>query len=127
MQKAHAAIVLAAGQGKRMKSDIPKVLHRAGGRHLIDYVIDAVQAVRPERICVVVCFKAAEVMNACKGKAVEFVLQKELLGTGHAVMQCERALEDFEGTVVVMNGDVPGLKPGTTDTAGLLRMRRVPS
>jgi bifunctional UDP-N-acetylglucosamine pyrophosphorylase/glucosamine-1-phosphate N-acetyltransferase len=113
MQTNCVAIILAAGQGTRMKSDIPKVLHQIGGRFLVDYVIDAIEDVGPDRICVGVGFKADQVMKACRGRNVEFVIQREQLGTGHAVMQCERSLEGFEGTVIVMNGDVPGLEPHT--------------
>jgi UDP-N-acetylglucosamine diphosphorylase/glucosamine-1-phosphate N-acetyltransferase len=112
---ARAAIILAAGQGTRMKSDIPKVLHRVGGRFLLDYVIDAITAVEPDAVYVVVGFKAEQVTAACEGKAVAFVLQEEQLGTGHAVMQCEHELAGFEGTVIVMNGDVPGLRPHTIE------------
>lgn len=112
---ARAAIVLAAGQGTRMKSELPKVLHKAGDRFLLDYVIDAIQAVGPDRIYVVIGFKAGQVRAAFADRAVEFVLQEEQLGTGHAVLQCESALAGFEGTVIVMNGDVPGLRSRTIE------------
>jgi UDP-N-acetylglucosamine pyrophosphorylase len=110
-----AAVILAAGKGKRMKSDIPKVLHRIDGRPLLDYVIVSIKAVHPQRIYVVVGFGAKEVMRSCRHNDVVFIMQEEQLGTGHAVMQCEKDLSDFEGTIIVLNGDVPGLKPATIE------------
>lgn len=110
---ARAAIILAAGQGTRMKSDLPKVLHTVGDRFLLDYVIDAITAVGPDEIYVVVGFGAEQVRAAFADRSVKFVTQKEQLGTGHAVLQCEPHLTAFEGTVIVMNGDVPGLRPRT--------------
>lgn len=98
-----------------MKSDLPKVLHQVRGRFLLEYVIDAIQAVGPDKIFVVVGYKAEQVQTAFADKAVTFVMQKEQLGTGHAVLQCEQNLTAFEGTVIVMNGDVPGLRSRTIE------------
>jgi UDP-N-acetylglucosamine diphosphorylase/glucosamine-1-phosphate N-acetyltransferase len=108
-----AAVILAAGQGKRMQSDLPKVLHAVGGRPMVLHVIDAVKAVAAAPVVVVTGYQAERVEAACAGAGVEFVRQHEQLGTGHAVMQAEPLLAGREGTVVVLNGDVPGLRPKT--------------
>jgi bifunctional UDP-N-acetylglucosamine pyrophosphorylase/glucosamine-1-phosphate N-acetyltransferase len=108
-----AAVILAAGKGTRMTSDLPKVVHTVNDRPMVALVIDTVEKVPADRICVVVGYRAELVEAACRGKQVELILQAEQLGTGHAVVQCEKTLEDFEGTVIVLNGDVPCLQPGT--------------
>ena len=110
-----AAIILAAGQGTRMKSDLPKVLHTIQDRPMVLYVIDRVKQLFPEKIIVVIGYRADSVRDACGDTDVEFVLQQEQLGTGHAVMQCENALSDFEGKVVILNGDVPCLSADTLE------------
>lgn len=101
------AIILAAGKGTRMTSDLPKVLHEIQGRPMVKFVIDAIRPVCTDGVYIVVGYKADEVMKACRQDGVRFVLQREQLGTGHAVRQCEAALGSYDGTVVVLNGDVP--------------------
>ncbi len=102
------AIVLAAGEGRRMRSDLPKVLHTACGRTLVDYVFDAARGAGVRRLVVVVGHKADEVRTALSGHAdVEFALQSQQLGTGHAVSMCCDLLADHVGPVVVLNGDMP--------------------
>ena len=108
-----SVVILAAGQGTRMKSDLPKVLHTIGGRPMLSWVIDAVSASGPDRILVVVGYQADRVRSACAADGIEFVLQREQLGTGHAVMQCRNALDGMDGTVAVLNGDVPCLSTET--------------
>ncbi len=108
-----AAIVLAAGKGTRMTADLPKVLHTIDERPMISYVIDAIQSVAGDRVYLVVGYGADQVMKACSDRGVHFVKQEPQLGTGHAVMQCEEALEGFAGTVIVLNGDVPCLRSET--------------
>lgn len=108
-----AAVVLAAGQGKRMKSDLPKVLHTIAGVPMVRYVIDAVRDAGIERVIVVVGYQGDRVVEACADAGVEFVRQEEQLGTGHAVIQAEPFLDGFEGTVIVLNGDVPALRAAT--------------
>lgn len=110
------AIVLAAGQGTRMNSDLPKVMHRIDNKPLISYVLNTLHHVPLDRIYIVVGYRAEEVMRACEGEGLNFVLQKSQLGTGHAVLQCEKNLRDFEGTVMVLNGDVPGLRASTINS-----------
>jgi bifunctional UDP-N-acetylglucosamine pyrophosphorylase/glucosamine-1-phosphate N-acetyltransferase len=114
--KKRAAVILAAGKGTRMPaSDIPKVMHRVGGKPMVAYVIEAVRRVCEDRILLVVGYRAEEVVAAFGDWGVQFVYQNEQLGTGHAVIQCEESLRGFAGTVVVLNGDVPCLRPETVD------------
>ncbi len=105
------AVILAAGQGKRMKSDLPKVLHLIRKRPMIEYVLDAVRAAGVKRILIVVGYKADEVKSALSQHAdVAFTLQSEQKGTGHAVMTCEQQLAGHNGPVLVLAGDMPLLK-----------------
>jgi UDP-N-acetylglucosamine diphosphorylase/glucosamine-1-phosphate N-acetyltransferase len=99
--------------GKRMQSDLPKVLHAVGGRPMVLQVIDAVKANGASPIVVITGYQAERVEAACANSGVVFARQSEQLGTGHAVMQAEPALAGYAGTVVVLNGDVPGLRPQT--------------
>jgi bifunctional UDP-N-acetylglucosamine pyrophosphorylase / glucosamine-1-phosphate N-acetyltransferase len=103
-------IVLAAGLGKRMRSELPKVLHPLGGRPLLAHVLDTVRALTPRRTLVVHGHGAEQVRAAFDGSAVEWVLQAELLGTGHAVMQALPQV-DGDGDVIVLYGDVPLVRP----------------
>jgi bifunctional UDP-N-acetylglucosamine pyrophosphorylase/glucosamine-1-phosphate N-acetyltransferase len=108
---ARAAVIMAAGHGTRMKSKTPKVLHKVGGRSLLDRVIDTVQAAGCERIYVVVGTIPAVrelVVKRLGERAV--VLQDPPLGTGHAVLCAKDALADFDGDVLVVNGDCPLLQ-----------------
>ncbi|WP_411286500.1 bifunctional UDP-N-acetylglucosamine diphosphorylase/glucosamine-1-phosphate N-acetyltransferase GlmU [Phenylobacterium sp.] len=110
---ARAAVILAAGQGTRMKSPIPKVLHKVGGRSLLDRVIDTVQQAGCERILVIVgdhSQAVRDLVTARLGEAAA-VLQAPQLGTGHAVLCGADALADFDGDVLVVNGDCPLLQP----------------
>ena len=106
---ARAAVIMAAGQGTRMKSPIPKVLHKVGGRSLLDRVIDTVSAAGCERIHVVVGNHSPEVRALVVSRLGESapVLQDPPLGTGHAVLAARDALADFSGDVLVINGDCP--------------------
>lgn len=97
-------VVLAAGQGTRMKSKVPKVLHKVLDKTMVDYVIDASLKAGAEDICVVVGHQSAMV-KAMIGDRVKFALQKEQLGTGHAVMQAGDFIK--EGNILVLCGDTP--------------------
>jgi bifunctional UDP-N-acetylglucosamine pyrophosphorylase/glucosamine-1-phosphate N-acetyltransferase/UDP-N-acetylglucosamine pyrophosphorylase len=102
------AIVLAAGKGTRMKSDLPKVLCRARGRTLIQYVLDALREAGVDQIAVVVGYRASDVIEELAGiDGLEFVEQTEQLGTGHAVMMCRDLLAKHDGPVLVLAGDSP--------------------
>ncbi len=106
------AVVLAAGKGKRMHSDLPKVLHLLCGQPLLTYVLDALSAAGIARPIVVVGHSADSVRTAAGG-GVEFIEQREQLGTGHAVMQALPRLEGGTGPVLVLYGDTPLLQPET--------------
>lgn len=108
-----AIIVLAAGLGKRMKSNLAKVLHKICNKPMIEYVLDTLSFFLSSRIIVVVGHQADEVGKLLKDRKVEIVIQKELLGTGHAVAQTEKVLSDFEGDILIVCGDTPLLKSNT--------------
>jgi bifunctional UDP-N-acetylglucosamine pyrophosphorylase/glucosamine-1-phosphate N-acetyltransferase/UDP-N-acetylglucosamine pyrophosphorylase len=111
------AIILAAGKGKRMASDLPKVLVPVCGRPMIRYVIDAVRAARVDRIVVVVGYRGELVRQELAGEpGVEFVEQTEQLGTGHAVMMCRDWLAAQRGPVLVLAGDSPMTQAASLDT-----------
>lgn len=107
------AIVLAAGKGKRMKSDLPKVLCEANGRPLVAYVLDSLRAAGVDTIITVVGYRADLVEEALRSAYdnVEFALQAKQNGTGHAVMMCRDHLQHHDGPVVVVTGDSPMLQP----------------
>lgn len=105
------AIVLAAGKGTRMKSDLPKVLLEVCGRPMIEYVLEALRKGGIVRNLIVVGYRADLVEAALGGQPdIEFVLQEPQLGTGHAVMVCREALSGYEGAVLVAVGDSPMLQ-----------------
>ena len=107
-------VILAAGLGTRMKSRIPKVLHRAGGLSLIEHVVNTASAITPpERITVVVGYKAEAVEQTLAHVPVQFVRQMEQKGTGDAVMICRDVLATRPGYVVVIYGDGPLLSAAT--------------
>ena len=108
-----SVIVLAAGEGTRMKSKRAKVLHRAGGMPLVEHVVNtAAHLTGEENVVVVVGHQAEEVKSALADRDVRFVLQKEQRGTGHAVMACRDAVE-HAGLLVVLYGDCPLLSEAT--------------
>jgi len=105
-------VILAAGEGKRMKSRLPKVLHRLAGRTLLEHVVVAVQELDPALIHVVYGHGGSQVRDAQSALAVQWVEQREQLGTGHAVEQAMPGIPD-EATVLVLYADVPLIAPGT--------------
>jgi len=108
-----AAVVLAAGEGTRMETDLPKVLHRLGDRTLIDWVLDAAAGAGAGRTIVVVGHGGDRVRREAERPGVEFVRQRERKGTGHAVLQAASALARFDGSLLVLSGDVPLLRGAT--------------
>lgn len=100
------AVILAAGQGTRMKSKLYKVLHPVMGRPMVQHVMNQIKTVNLDKIVTIVGFGADTVIDKI-GEQSEFVVQKEQLGTGHAVQQAEEALKDKEGTTIVVCGDTP--------------------
>jgi bifunctional UDP-N-acetylglucosamine pyrophosphorylase/glucosamine-1-phosphate N-acetyltransferase/UDP-N-acetylglucosamine pyrophosphorylase len=102
------AIILAAGKGKRMGTDLPKVLVPVCDRPMIRYVIDAVRAAGVKRILIVVGYRADLVRKELADQSgLEFVVQAEQLGTGHAIMMCRDRIEGYDGPVLILAGDSP--------------------
>lgn len=109
-----AVAILAAGKGTRMKSKLPKVLHLLGSKSLVERAIDSCNLVQPDRQLVIIGYEGQKIENALNHlQGVEFVEQREQLGTGHAIIQLIPYLEDFTGDLIVLNGDVPLLRPET--------------
>jgi bifunctional UDP-N-acetylglucosamine pyrophosphorylase/glucosamine-1-phosphate N-acetyltransferase len=106
------AVILAAGKGTRMRSSLPKVLHRVAGRPLLAWVVAAARAAGCERILVVVGHGHERVREVIEGADLSWVLQSEQQGTGHALAQAEREVEGA-ATLVVLSGDVPLIAPAT--------------
>ncbi|MEK0428226.1 MAG: UDP-N-acetylglucosamine diphosphorylase/glucosamine-phosphate N-acetyltransferase [Pseudomonadota bacterium] len=105
-------VILAAGMGKRMQSDLPKVLHALGGKPLLSHVIDTARQLSPSRCCVIYGHGGDAVPTRLASDDLHFVLQEPQLGTGHAVMQAAPVLNDDEPTLVLY-GDVPLTSIGT--------------
>ena len=112
-----AILVLAAGKGTRMESDLPKVLHALRGQPLLAHVLDAARQLHPDRTLCIVGHRAdlVEAQIAPLYPEVEWVNQGEMLGTGHAVLQARETLRDFEGDILVTCGDAPLLTAQTLD------------
>ncbi|MCF3972181.1 bifunctional UDP-N-acetylglucosamine diphosphorylase/glucosamine-1-phosphate N-acetyltransferase GlmU [Paracoccus salsus] len=108
-ENAAAVVILAAGQGSRMQSDLPKVLHRLGGVPLIGHALAAARSLEPEQVIVVAGHGGDAVAEAVARLEPDarIVMQAEQLGTGHAVRQTLTELEGFEGKVIVLYGDTP--------------------
>ncbi|MCX7917003.1 MAG: NTP transferase domain-containing protein, partial [bacterium] len=100
-------IILAAGMGKRMGGENQKTVTKILGKPMLKYLLDTIKKIEPEKIIIVVGFKKEEVFEQLKGEKVEYVEQKELKGTGNAVLQTEEILKNYEGDIVVLNGDTP--------------------
>lgn len=107
------AVILAAGKGKRMKSDLPKVLHKLHGKPMVEYVINTAKELGAERIILVVGHRWEKAKKSLEHLNVELAVQEQQLGTGHAVLQTKELLSNFEGDVLILCGDVPLLRPDT--------------
>lgn len=102
------AVVMAAGKGTRMKSELPKVLFPVLGRPMVEYVIDSLEAAGIDRIILVIGYRSELVRETlAHRKNLDYVEQTEQLGTGHAVMMAREKLENFDGPVMVVAGDCP--------------------
>ena len=107
-------VILAAGKGTRMNSDLPKVLHQLHGKSLIDYVLNESEALNPTEIILVVGFKKNKVISHTNNRNnLKYVTQTEQLGTGHAVLQTEELLTNKKGHILILYGDVPNIKAST--------------
>ena len=116
------AVVMAAGQGTRMRSDLVKVLHPLGGLPMVGHVLDLCRRLGVKRTLVVIGHQAERVRDALATYPVEFIIQTEQRGTAHAVLQTETALQGFQGDLLVINGDVPLMTDALAET--LLRTHR---
>lgn len=106
-------MILAAGKGTRMKSDVHKVLHPIAGRPMIEHLLDTVESVGAERIVIVVGDRREQIEAALAGRGLVFAVQEPQLGTAHAVLQAQAALEGFEGDILILSGDVPFVRAET--------------
>lgn len=112
MEQEVIALVLAAGKGTRMKSDKSKLVHKIYGKELVKRVVETAKKSGVDDVIAVVGYKKEQVQQVL-GDSVKYAYQDEMLGTGHAVLQAEEYLKDKHGKVVVLNGDVPILRPET--------------
>lgn len=117
-----ATVILAAGRGTRMKSDLAKVLHPICGRPMLWYVVELARSVGSEKTVVVTGHQSDLVEETMKGGDLIYAFQEMQMGTAHAVLQAGDALRDFEGDTLILCGDVPLLLPSTTE--GLLDNHR---
>jgi UDP-N-acetylglucosamine diphosphorylase/glucosamine-1-phosphate N-acetyltransferase len=108
-----SAIILAAGKGKRMKSELAKVMHPLCGLPLLTHSIAAARAAGAEKIVVVIGHQAEQIRAGFGDQGLIFVEQREQLGTGHAVLQAAGAFREDQGTIVILCGDVPLIRPET--------------
>ena len=114
MNKELRVIILAAGKGTRMNSDLPKVLHKLNGKALLDFVIDESELLNPIEIILVVGFKKEQVISHTENRInLKYATQIEQLGTGHAVLQTEELLKNNKGHIIILYGDVPNIKAST--------------
>jgi bifunctional UDP-N-acetylglucosamine pyrophosphorylase / glucosamine-1-phosphate N-acetyltransferase len=123
-QRPVAAIILAAGKGTRMKSDLHKVLHPIAGRPMLLSLMDSVETLSPERKVVVVGSGRDQLEAALSGTNTAIAVQDPQLGTGHAVQMAEQALAGFEGDVLILYGDVPLVSAATMQ--GMIARLRAP-
>tara|TARA_B100001750_G_C15502246_1_gene597992 strand:+ start:377 stop:1120 length:744 start_codon:yes stop_codon:yes gene_type:complete len=108
-----AVVIMAAGKGTRMESDLPKVLHKLSNKTLLNHVIDTSLELNPKKIIVIIGHEAQMVKNSVEAKNILFSLQEEQKGTGHAIMQTSQHLKDFDGDTLILSGDVPLIKKTT--------------
>ncbi|MHB9098136.1 MAG: NTP transferase domain-containing protein [Syntrophales bacterium] len=113
VQEGFRTIILAAGKGKRMKSDLAKVLHPVGGVPMLTHPIAAARTAGSRKIVVVIGHQAERIRRLFDKDDLIFVEQHDQLGTGHAVLQAREVFQDYEGTIVILCGDVPLILPET--------------
>ncbi|MGV8079122.1 MAG: NTP transferase domain-containing protein [Syntrophales bacterium] len=108
-------LILAAGKGTRMKSDLAKVLHALNGRPLLSYVVEVARRIGAERTVIIVGHQADQVRKSVRGDDLSFVEQREQLGTGHAVRMAREHFRNWKGPILILCGDVPLLTPRTLE------------
>jgi bifunctional UDP-N-acetylglucosamine pyrophosphorylase/glucosamine-1-phosphate N-acetyltransferase len=126
MSRPVAAVILAAGKGTRMKSDLHKVLHPIAGRPMIEHLLDSVEALGAERTVLVIGDKREQLEKALAGRGLLFAVQEPQNGTAHAAEQAKTALADFDGDILLLSGDVPFIRPSTMQVM-LDALRREPA
>ena len=114
MNKELRIVILAAGKGTRMNSDLPKVLHKLNGKPLLDYVLDESELLNPKETILVVGFKKEQVISHTENRInLKYATQIEQIGTVHAVLQTEELLKNNKGHIIILYGDVPNIKAST--------------
>ena len=115
----HIVLILAAGEGKRMKSELPKVLHIVKGKPMIIHVIETAYSTKPKKIVVIVGKHYQSIKNCIESyniQNIEYVFQKDPLGTGHAIMSCNYLfLPNYNSKFLILSGDVPFIKKNTIE------------
>lgn len=106
-------IILAAGKGTRMNSNMPKVIHEINGTPMINKVIKTGESLNPDKIITIVGFKKDKVIDTINDNNITYVEQKMQNGTGHAIMQCLPHIKNFDGKVLILSGDVPLITENT--------------
>ena len=106
-------VIMAAGKGTRMESDLPKVAHKLNNKPMVTHVVEASNKAGADNNIIIVGYKKDVVKDCLSDHAVSFAVQEEQLGTGHAVMMAKEDLKDYVGTVIVLSGDVPLIKAET--------------
>jgi UDP-N-acetylglucosamine diphosphorylase/glucosamine-1-phosphate N-acetyltransferase len=110
-----SAVILAAGKGTRMKSDLAKVLHPLCGKPMLTYAVDVARTIGAEKIAVIIGHQADVVRELFKDRGLIFIEQCEQLGTGHAVLQAKDTFCNYDGTILILCGDVPLLCSSTVN------------
>ncbi|GHT07856.1 bifunctional protein GlmU [Endomicrobiia bacterium] len=113
IMKNFSAVILAAGAGARMKSSLPKVIHKLSGKPLVKWVIDSVSALKPDGIVLVLGHGTEVVGEYLSESGIKIVYQREQLGSGHALMQAEKVLKNYKGGILVVSADVPLVRSST--------------
>ena len=106
-------IILAAGEGTRMKSSLPKVMHKLSGKSLVKWVVDASHKLNPDKICVIVGYGADRIKEELNESKLLFAVQEKQLGSGHALNQAAKQFKSYKGDILVLCGDVPLISPET--------------
>ena len=122
-----AVLILAAGKGERMHSEHPKVLHPLGGQPLLSYSIQVAKSLKPKKLLVITGHKSDEVRKEFNGDSLKWVLQRQQLGTAHAVLCSLDSLKGFKGLLFILYGDVPLLKLETLEAMKSLFLAEQPS
>ena len=116
MSKGLVICILAAGKGTRMNSDIPKVLHDVNGKSMIQRIIDTAIELSPLKIITIVGYKKELIIKDLELYEIDFAIQKNQNGTGHAVEQCREKIKDIDGNILILSGDVPLISKNTLKT-----------